>query len=436
MLKTQKVKGSILVVDASELLWGSNIPKVFEKVISVKSGKTAFERFIEKEDDISAVLSSWDTDGITGIELLEKIRNISNRNFNVPFVMLISSESKQELLQKIYWASEEDINDIVLKPYSAINVVDKINNLIEYIKATESLHNMLANIVKHLKVKMYDKAFTSLKTCERADTQNKYTHKIEYLRGKIYELTDRADKAASYYKKSLDIATHNLYSPAREGLIEIYIKRGEIDKATNEVQEAIKLSPLNVKWQMHYHRIMLIEGYQEKAEEFFRKLKKKEPQRKKEIDKIMERAMMEFLLRNTGHNRLTDEEREKLRQTLHEAHNCIDSGEYKDALKHYEAALEIDPYNKPNYYASMAFLNWKWYEEIKSELPDKMDYTTLKTAVRCIIDALKEDSYFTEVQQLLRKIMEKETDKTLNKVFTKDELSEINNYSRQTFKAK
>lgn len=103
-----------------------------------------FSRFEEAEDGVRAwmmiqsghydfIVSDWNMPNMTGLELLKRVRNDSAVK-HIPF-LLISAEAKKS---QIIEATEEGVNDYIVKPFTAATLNEKIHSIFNNLPENES----------------------------------------------------------------------------------------------------------------------------------------------------------------------------------------------------------------------------------------------------------------------------------------------------------
>ena len=83
-------------------------------------GSQALSMFKEKQYGL--VVSDWNMEPMSGLELLKGIRTGSNDNATVPFIM-VTAESKTE---NIIMAKQAGVNNYIVKPFNAETLKTKI----------------------------------------------------------------------------------------------------------------------------------------------------------------------------------------------------------------------------------------------------------------------------------------------------------------------
>lgn len=89
------------------------------QVTAAKSGEEALEALGKTKFDL--VISDWNMDGISGLELLTKIR--SNPVISkLPFIMATGQKDKAQVIA----AKEAGVNNYIVKPFSAADLKKRV----------------------------------------------------------------------------------------------------------------------------------------------------------------------------------------------------------------------------------------------------------------------------------------------------------------------
>ena len=91
----------------------------FENVDEAADGGEAFNKMKEKKYGL--VISDWDMESVTGLDLLKQVRSDGNMK-GTPFIM-ITAESKTE---NVIAAKEEGVSDYIVKPFNAETLKQKL----------------------------------------------------------------------------------------------------------------------------------------------------------------------------------------------------------------------------------------------------------------------------------------------------------------------
>lgn len=91
----------------------------FNNVDEATDGMTALKKIGEKKFDL--IISDWNMEPMSGIELLQKVRSDEN-NMSIPFIM-VTAENKPENVVK---AKEAGVDNYIVKPFNAETLRGKL----------------------------------------------------------------------------------------------------------------------------------------------------------------------------------------------------------------------------------------------------------------------------------------------------------------------
>lgn len=95
----------------------------FNNVDEATDGGMALEKF--KSKNYGLVISDWNMEPMSGIELLKQIR-AGSENASVPFIM-ITAESKTE---NVIAAKQAGVNNYIVKPFNAETLKSKMASVL------------------------------------------------------------------------------------------------------------------------------------------------------------------------------------------------------------------------------------------------------------------------------------------------------------------
>lgn len=96
----------------------------FNNVDEATDGSMALERV--KQKDYGLVISDWNMEPMTGLDLLKSIRTSDSSYKGVPFIM-VTAESKTE---NVIAAKQAGANNYVVKPFNADTLKSKMISVI------------------------------------------------------------------------------------------------------------------------------------------------------------------------------------------------------------------------------------------------------------------------------------------------------------------
>ncbi len=95
----------------------------FNNVDEAADGATALQKLRQK--DFSLVISDWNMDPMTGLQLLKEVRTDTKLK-GMPFIM-ITAESKTE---NVVAAKEAGVSNYIVKPFNAATLKQKLSSVI------------------------------------------------------------------------------------------------------------------------------------------------------------------------------------------------------------------------------------------------------------------------------------------------------------------
>lgn len=93
----------------------------FKNVDDANDGEAALEKV--KNKDYGLIISDWNMEPMTGLELLQSIRQSDAPYKNVPFIM-VTAESKTE---NVIAAKQAGVNNYIVKPFNAETLKTKMS---------------------------------------------------------------------------------------------------------------------------------------------------------------------------------------------------------------------------------------------------------------------------------------------------------------------
>ena len=91
------------------------------EILAAKNGNEALNTLCDKHNEISLVLLDWNMPGMTGFEVLQKIKE--NEDYKRIPVMMVTSEGNQENMLK---AIELGAANYIIKPFAQEDLVAKV----------------------------------------------------------------------------------------------------------------------------------------------------------------------------------------------------------------------------------------------------------------------------------------------------------------------
>lgn len=92
----------------------------FKNVVEASSGPKALE--VMREQKFGLILSDWNMEPMTGIELLKQVRASGN---TVPFIMITAENTAENVVA----AKQAGVNNYIVKPFNADTLRTKIESV-------------------------------------------------------------------------------------------------------------------------------------------------------------------------------------------------------------------------------------------------------------------------------------------------------------------
>lgn len=92
----------------------------FNNIFEANDGQEALEKV--EQNDFGMIISDWNMEPMTGLELLESVRARSDSKKDTPFIM-VTAESKTE---NVVAAKQAGVNNYIVKPFNAETLKGKM----------------------------------------------------------------------------------------------------------------------------------------------------------------------------------------------------------------------------------------------------------------------------------------------------------------------
>lgn len=96
----------------------------FSKIDEASDGTEAVD--LMRTKNYGLVISDWNMEQMTGLDLLKHVRSTENDNQDVPFIM-VTAESKTE---NVIEAKKAGVNNYIVKPFNAETLRGKISAVV------------------------------------------------------------------------------------------------------------------------------------------------------------------------------------------------------------------------------------------------------------------------------------------------------------------
>jgi len=217
--------------------------------------------------EIDLAIIDWNMPVMTGIELLEAIREDKNIR-DVPIIM-VTAEANKEIVAE---AAESDIDAYLLKPLTVKSLGDKIENVIHQVNNPSKTITHLRKGRELAELGRFDEAIEEAKNAILLDYT---TSKPVRILGAFYYQKGDLDNAKKYFLKAARMNKLDVF--AFHHLGEIYLQENDIDNAIKFYDQAMKISPRHINRGINFGKVLLEKDRADKAIRVFEKAFSKSP---------------------------------------------------------------------------------------------------------------------------------------------------------------
>lgn len=249
---------SILIVDDMESMCKSiramlKILNIGNKVRIAFNGREGLNSLRKDPTDLAII--DWNMPVMTGIELLDKIRE--DRALRDLPIIMITAENTRDIVAQ---AAESDIDAYILKPLTVKSLGDKI------IKVMEQVQNP-SHMTKFLKASRdleekgeIDEAITWAIEAMNSDPQS--SRPVRTIAHLHYQKND-LDEAEKWFIKAAKMNRLDVF--AFHFLGEINMRRNNIDMAVKFFEKAMEISPRQLDRSINFAKLLIQKGNVSKA---------------------------------------------------------------------------------------------------------------------------------------------------------------------------
>ncbi|OFZ19815.1 MAG: hypothetical protein A2X94_17235 [Bdellovibrionales bacterium GWB1_55_8] len=232
----------------------------YSPVLEAADGEEGFRILKENAASIAVVVSDWEMPKLEGIELLRQIR-ATPETADVPFVMVTSQSSIDRM--KLASAIEADVDQYLIKPFSAQDLRERISAVLERAHRTQEIQRKLLLAVRArndgdmlLGERLYSEIL-------HVDAKNVDA----YLGLAAIKMTNKPkipfDEAVRYIRAAIQAdATRE---DAHLELAFLYERVMSLAKAITALTEAAEKFPLSALIQFHLGRLLIRHGRPEQG---------------------------------------------------------------------------------------------------------------------------------------------------------------------------
>jgi predicted negative regulator of RcsB-dependent stress response len=372
-----------------------------------------YEKFTKDICEWAGIICNWESQELSGMELLRKVRHTDGDFYDVPFILLVTECDRDELIHRICWAKEEGATDFIVRPYTINSVSEKIELMKADIINNAEVRRKLRRAEKLVTNNKLSDAIAALNACQKLDAAPQFAHRIRCCKGRILEASGKDKEAAEKYAGAMEKSSYRLYADARASLIDLHIRLNEIEIALEQISEAETNSPLNPRWKLMRGKALLASGKDKEAEEVFDALVETDLSYRKEVEAVYAKL---------GKGASSEDSAaggEELAKVIETAKSYTERGLFSEAIRNYARAASMDQRNKKKYFASMGALSYRWHQHNKDK-GRANDPKPLLDAFGFLLDAARIDPGFKEAVRFIEKILDAERPAIEQSVNNKD----------------
>ncbi|MDH4122358.1 MAG: response regulator [Deltaproteobacteria bacterium] len=97
----------------------------FQEIQEADDGENAWE--MVQKGGVDLVLTDWAMPGLTGLELLDKIRSADAPLKTIPVMMITAADTKSSIMT----AGKHGIDGYIIKPFSVNTVIEKLQEVLQ-----------------------------------------------------------------------------------------------------------------------------------------------------------------------------------------------------------------------------------------------------------------------------------------------------------------
>lgn len=257
---------NVLIVDDMEAMCKAirsmlKILNVGGQIFYAYNGQEAWQ-ILKSEVHIDMAILDWNMPIMTGVELLEHIRD-DRRLRDMPVIM-VTAEANREIVAE---AAESEIDAYILKPVTVKSLEDRIKQVIDKANNPPPMLLHLKNARAFDEKGKLAEAITEARLAMEANPAS--SRPIREL-GYLYLKANNLIEAEKCFLKAVHM--NNLDVFAFHSLGDLYLKRGDTDKAGHYYEQAMRISPRNLERGMNLAKVLLEKDMTAKAVKVFEKI--------------------------------------------------------------------------------------------------------------------------------------------------------------------
>jgi CheY-like chemotaxis protein len=299
-------------------------------IVCAYNGKEAWDALTAQDKKIDMAILDWNMPIMKGVEVLERIRY--HREMRDMPVIMVSAEANRDIVAQ---AAESEIDAYLLKPLTVKALNDKILAVVNQANSPSPMTYHLKRAKDFDDEGDIDQAIQETKLAMAANPRSsKPVRELGYLNFKKGD----PKEAENWFLKATEM--NYLDVMAFHYLGEIYLQRDNIEKAVENFDKAMQISPRHLERGINFGKALVRKGLIDRAAKVFKKtfsLSGDELKLREEIaDFCLEQGAMEYAVSLLEYIVDRDMERSDLLFKL--GHTLAEMGQKKKAVKFLQQA--------------------------------------------------------------------------------------------------
>lgn len=332
----------------------------YRDYVSVLDAESAWKKI--EEGDIDIVLSSLTLPGMSGLDLLERVRK-SRAYFNLPFVVIAAEDQKVAILNMV----EYEVDYYLIKPVTIKSMGALLKRIVENL-TSPSRYDLAIYAGKYYYInKDLEKARKSFSIAVQINPGAALPHM--YL-GKVYSRLGELEEAESAYNRAVAIQSN--YLGALEGLADIYEKREDYPGLVNCLEKIIENTSTNFYNLVRLGSALLKVQKFDRAGLYLKKAARAARGNPEQIVQVMESFIEAGFVEEADdlYSRYFQEDDDKTADFLNRlGRKCVLTGQYEKGKGFLLSGLKLRPQHEGlNYTIAFLFYHMKDYDGARAHL--------------------------------------------------------------------
>ena len=332
---------SVMIVDDMESMRKSirgmlKVLKYGKNIRLASNGREGWNLLNSVPVDLAII--DWNMPVMKGIELLDRIRS-SDEYRDMPVIM-ITAEAEIEIVAE---AAESDIDGYLLKPLTTQSLDERLQSVV---KLANNPDPATLHLLKGRKLEEEDEDVKgAIEEVKQALRLRPDSSRILRRLGQLYTRLGVDEIAEKCLLKAVAVNQHDAMS--RYILAELFLAKNELAKAVKYYDEAITISPRNIKKGMELGDVLLKSGMRNEAMDIFNKVVQYSNKGLADSEEVAKKCLQngETRYAKTLLENIVQEKPDRYDLLITLGDICQRTGELDEAITYYSQVDENNPEN-------------------------------------------------------------------------------------------